>query len=187
MLMAALFIGERINFTRSIAVIFATAGALLMIFTHWHGGTGRHDLLGISFGMLSLITWAIYLLITRQVSARYSAVTQMKWIFLASSIAVLPIAWGELDTQKLYSAAWQWDGVAEMAFIVVFATVAGYVAIPFAMRYIRATSVSIYTNLQPIVASVVAILIHQDILTWDKPVALILVLLSAWLVTRAER
>ena len=74
-----------------------------------------------------------------------------------------------------------------MAFIVVFATVAGYVAIPFAMRYIRATSVSIYTNLQPIVASVVAILIHQDILTWDKPVALILVLLSAWLVTRAER
>ena len=55
----------------------------------------------------------------------------------------MPIAWGELDTQKLYSAAWQWDGVAEMAFIVVFATVAGYVAIPFAMRYIRATSVSI--------------------------------------------
>jgi len=163
MLMAALFIGERINFTRSIAVILATAGALLMIFTHWHGGTGRHDLLGISFGMLSLITWAIYLLITRQVSARYSAVTQMKWIFLASSIAVLPIAWGELDA------------------------VAGYVAIPFAMRYIRATSVSIYTNLQPIVASVVAILIHQDILTWDKPVALILVLLSAWLVTRTER
>lgn len=187
MLMAALFIGERINFTRSVAVILATAGALLMIFTHWHGGTGRHDLLGISFGMLSLITWAIYLLITRQVSARYSAVTQMKWIFLASSIAVLPIAWGELDAQKLYSAAWQWDGVAEMAFIVVFATVAGYVAIPFAMRYIRATSVSIYTNLQPIVASVVAILIHQDILTWDKPVALILVLLSAWLVTRTER
>ena len=87
MLMAALFIGERINFTRSIAVILATAGALLMIFTHWHGGTGRHDLLGISFGMLSLITWAVYLLITRQVSARYSAVTQMKWIFLASSIA----------------------------------------------------------------------------------------------------
>lgn len=187
MLMAALFIGERVTLVKVVAVVLATVGALLMIFTHWNGGTGRHDLLGISFGLLSLLTWAIYLIITREVSARYSAVTQMKWIFLASSIAVLPIAWGELDVQPLYSADWQWDGVAEMAFIVVFATVAGYVAIPFAMRYIRATSVSIYTNLQPIVASGIAIMIHQDVLTWDKPVALILVLLSAWLVTRTER
>ena len=71
-----------------------------------------------------------------------------------------------------------------MAFIVVFATVAGYFAIPFAMRYLKATTVSVYTNLQPIVASLVAIAISQDVLTWDKPVALILVLLSAWLVTK---
>ena len=74
----------------------------------------------------------------------------------------------------------------EMAFIVVFATVAGYFAIPFAMRYLKATTVSVYTNLQPVVASFVAIMLSQDVLTWDKPVALILVLFSAWLVTSAD-
>ena len=71
-----------------------------------------------------------------------------------------------------------------MAFIVVFATVAGYFALPFAMRYLSATTVSIYTNLQPVVASVVAINIGQDALTWDKPVSGLLVLMSAWIVTQ---
>ena len=71
-----------------------------------------------------------------------------------------------------------------MAFIVVFATVLGYFMIPYAMKFLRATTVSIYTNLQPIVASLIAISIGQDILTWDKPVAAVLVLLGAYLVTQ---
>jgi drug/metabolite transporter (DMT)-like permease len=69
---------------------------------------------------------------------------------------------------------------------VVFATVLGYFMIPFAMQYLKATTVSIYTNIQPVVASLVAIAIGQDLLTWDKPVAGVLVLLGAWLVTRKE-
>ena len=70
-----------------------------------------------------------------------------------------------------------------MAFIVLMATVLGYFLIPFAMRWLSATTVSIYTNLQPMVASFVAIIIGQDRLTWDKPVAALLVLLSAYIVT----
>jgi drug/metabolite transporter (DMT)-like permease len=54
------------------------------------------------------------------------------------------------------------------------------------MKSLAATTVSIYTNLQPVVASLVAIAIGQDVLTWDKPVAAVLVLLSAWIVTREK-
>ena len=74
-------------------------------------------------------------------------------------------------------------GASGMFFIVVFATVLGYFMIPYAMQYLKATTVSIYTNLQPVVASLIAIAIGQDILTWDKPVAAILVLLGVFLVT----
>lgn len=186
MILAGIFIGERITGLKAVAVVLGILGTLLMVFTHWEGGTGRNDLLGISLGLLSLLTWAVYLIITRHVSARYSALTQMKWIFLVSSIAVLPMAWGELGSQPLYSTQVQWSGILEMAFIVLFATVAGYMAIPFAMRYLKATTVSTYTNLQPVVASVVAIMLSQDVLTWDKPLALAMVLISAYLVTRIE-
>ena len=184
MLCAALFIGEKISTRGVVGVTLGVAGAMLMVFIGWQGGSGKNDILGIALTLLSMFTWAVYLIITRKVSARYTAVTQMKWVFLASAIAVLPFSLTDLQSATLYSAATQWSGLAEMAFIVVFATVAGYFAIPFAMRYLKATTVSVYTNLQPIVASLVAIALSQDVLTWDKPVALVLVLLSAWLVTK---
>lgn len=184
MLMAAVFLKETINGKKTIGVLIGIAGALLMVFMGWQSGSGTNDVLGIFLTILSLLTWVIYLLITRNVSQKYSAVTQMKWIFLISTLAVLPFAAPEWGQQKLFSAAWAWTGVAEMAFIVLFATVMGYFAIPFAMRYLPATTVSIYTNLQPVVASLVAIYIGQDVLTWDKPVAGILVLLSAYIITR---
>ena len=184
MLCAALFIGEKISVRGIAGDALGVAGAMLMVFVGWQGGSGKNDILGIALTLLSMFTWAVYLIITRKVSACYTAVTQMKWVFLASAIAVLPFSLTDLQSATLYSAATQWSGLAEMAFIVVFATVAGYFAIPFAMRYLKATTVSVYTNLQPIVASLVAIALSQDVLTWDKPVALVLVLLSAWLVTK---
>ena len=184
MLCATLFIGEKISTRGVVGVALGVAGAMLMVFVGWQGGSGKNDILGIALTLLSMFTWAVYLIITRKVSARYTAVTQMKWVFLASAIAVLPFSLTDLQSATLYSAATEWSGLAEMAFIVVFATVAGYFAIPFAMRYLKATTVSVYTNLQPIVASLVAIALSQDVLTWDKPVALVMVLLSAWLVTK---
>ena len=162
-------------------------GALLMVMVGWQGGSGMNDLLGIGLAVLSLLTWAVYLIITRKVSVKYTAVTQMKWVFLVSTLAVLPFSWTDLQASRLYSSQWAWSGVAEMAFIVVFATVAGFFAIPFALRYLKTTTVSVYTNLQPVVASFVAIAIGQDLLSWDKPVSLALVLLSAWIVTNSQQ
>lgn len=187
MVCAALLIGERLSLRGALGVAIGVVGALLMVMVGWQGGSGMNDLLGIGLAVLSLLTWAVYLIITRKVSVKYTAVTQMKWVFLVSILAVLPFSWTDLQASRLYSSQWAWSGVAEMAFIVVFATVAGFFAIPFALRYLKTTTVSVYTNLQPIVASFVAIAIGQDLLSWDKPVSLALVLLSAWIVTNSQQ
>lgn len=187
MVCAALLIGERLSLRGALGVAIGVVGALLMVMVGWQSGSGMNDLLGIGLAVLSLLTWAVYLIITRKVSVKYTAVTQMKWVFLVSTLAVLPFSWTDLQASRLYSSQWAWSGVAEMAFIVVFATVAGFFAIPFALRYLKTTTVSVYTNLQPIVASFVAIAIGQDLLSWDKPVSLALVLLSAWIVTNSQQ
>ena len=187
MVCAALLIGERLSLRGALGVAIGVVGALLMVMVGWQGGSGMNDLLGIGLAVLSLLTWAVYLIITRKVSVKYTAVTQMKWVFLVSTLAVLPFSWTDLQASRLYSSQWAWSGVAEMACIVVFATVAGFFAIPFALRYLKTTTVSVYTNLQPIVASFVAIAIGQDLLSWDKPVSLALVLLSAWIVTNSQQ
>lgn len=187
MILAAIFLKENITAVKVLGVLLAIAGALLMLFISWKSGTGKNDLLGIFLTVLSMLTWAVYLIVTRKVSAKYSSVTQMKYVFLVSAIVTLPIAMFTEPQQRLYSAAWEWSGVIEMAFIVIFATVLGYFLIPYAMKFLRATTVSIYTNIQPVVASLVAIAIGQDMMSWDKPVAAVLVLLGAYIVTMPDK
>ncbi|MBQ4484823.1 MAG: DMT family transporter [Prevotella sp.] len=187
MLMAAMFLGERITGMKTVGVLLAIVGAALMVVVRWQSETGSNDLLGIALAILSVLTWVVYLLITRKVSQKYSAVTQMKWVFLVSSVAVLPFAVGDIPQTRLltdFSPSMDWFyGASAMFFIVAFATVLGYFMIPYAMQSLKATTVSIYTNLQPVVASLVAIAVGQDVLTWDKPVAAVLVLLGVFLVT----
>ena len=57
---------------------------------------------------------------------------------------------------------------------------------PFGMKYLRATTVSVYMNLQPIVASLVAIFVGQDVFSWDKPLAALLVLAGAYIVSSSR-
>lgn len=92
MVCAAMLIGEKMTMRGALAVNLAIAGALLLVFVNWTDSQGSNDLLGIGLAFLSLMTWALYLIITRKVSAKYTAVTQMKWIFLVSTIAVLPFS-----------------------------------------------------------------------------------------------
>ena len=56
MLMAALFLSERITGMKTIGVLLAIAGAALMVFVGWQSGTGRNDLLGITLALLSVLT-----------------------------------------------------------------------------------------------------------------------------------
>ena len=183
MVCAAFTIGEKITSMKAFGVMLGIAGAVLMVFMSYKVGSGKNDFIGIILAILSVLTWAVYLIITRNVAAKYTPVTQMKYVFLISSVVTVPIVITELPFNALYSYAWGWDGVLEMAFIVLCATALGYFFIPFAMKYLQATTVSIYTNLQPVVSAFLAILLGQDVLTWDKPVAGILVLVSAYIVT----
>ena len=62
---------------------------------------------------------------------------------------------------KIRPAA-MFKGVKPMLFIIVLATVAGFFLIPYAMQRLQATTVSVYTNLQPVVASLVAFAVGQS-------------------------
>ena len=141
----------------------------------------------VYYSLIATLTPIAVLILAVPILGEKASATKLLGVVLG--IAVLPFAWKEFPQTALFSSplsSASMEGIALMAFIVVFATVLGYFMIPYAMKYLQATTVSVYTNLQPVVASLVAIAIGQDILTWDKPVAAILVLLGAWLVTRKK-
>lgn len=183
----AIFFGEKITRKKTFGIVLGILGACILaaraVFETDSQGT--NNLLGIALAMLSVSSFAAYVVICDDISKKYRPSTQMKWIFSLSCLMVCPV-WlftGQYGQELILTAADPHVGLLEIGFIIVFCTIAAYTLIPLGMRSVSATVVSIYMNLQPIVASATAILIGMDVFTWDKPLALLLVLLGAFVVT----
>ncbi len=187
MLLAALVLKEPISLKKAAGVAIGASGALLIIL-HSSSSIGSRagNLTGNLLCVVNVITYAIYLVITRPVSQRYSPVTLMKWMFLFSALISLPLGISDLSEAKAFSEATSLNILLRLAYIVIMATGIAYFLVPMALRRIRPTTVSMYNNLQPIVASIIAILIGQDVLSWDKPVAACLVFTGVYLVTQSK-
>lgn len=186
MLMAAVWLKEPITLKKAGGVAAGVAGALLLIFHSSSSGNASNNLLGNLLSVVNIITYGIYLIITRTVSLRYGPITLMKWMFLFSALISLPLGWNDLLAAKAFNAGSPANVLWRLSYIVVMATGVAYFLVPLALKRIRPTTVSMYNNAQPIIASTVAILLGQDILSWDKPVAALLVFTGVYLVTQSK-
>ena len=186
MLLAAVFLKEPITGKKMVGVVLGIAGALLMITQINNSASGKNNLWGIFLAIISVTAFSVYLIIIRSVAQKYTTVTQMKWMFLFAAIILVPLGCTEYSEQALFSASWGWSGVWELAFVAILATSVAYFLTPFGMKYLRATTVSVYMNLQPIVSSVAAICVGQDSFSWDKPLAAVLVIAGAYVVSTSR-
>ena len=185
MLMAALFLKEPITSRKAIGVFFGIAGALMMILFSLHGDA-HYSNIGVVLCFVNILFYAAYLLITRSISSKYSPVTMMKWMFLFSFILSVPLAIPTVKDSQILMGTAPAMAYINMGIVAFFATVLAYYLLPLALRYIRPTTVSMYSNLQPIVTAALAIAIGQDVFTWNKPVALLLVIFGVFLVTTSK-
>ena len=135
---------------------------------------------------ISVVSYATYLVISKPIAQRYSPVTLMKWMFLFSTILMLPFSMHDVVNAKLFSEDASLSALASLFYVVFFATFIAYLFIPIALKRIRPTTISMYNYAQPLVAATLAILMGQDKLTWDKPVAALLVFTGVYLVTQSK-
>ncbi|MEZ4965091.1 MAG: EamA family transporter [Saprospiraceae bacterium] len=73
--------------------------------------------------------------------------------------------------------------ISLLAFALLFSTTLAFFLMPVALKKLEASTVSVFMNLQPVVASVVAIAVGQDTFSGDKPLAALLVLTGVYLVS----
>lgn len=180
MLLAALFLKEPVTVHKAVGVLIGIFGAIILIFNSSSIG-GYNNLLGIIIALISVASYALYLIIIRSVTTKYSPLTQMKWTYLSACLFLLPIA--ELSGHEPIIPSFSLTMIVGLSFIIIFATVISFMLVPYGLRVLRPTTVSVYINLQPVVSSFVAIILGQDIFTWDKPIAGLLVMMGAYIVT----
>ena len=186
MFVAAIFLKEPITWKKALGVALSFGGILWLILQSTFGGNGASETepIGIMFCFANYIVFALYLGTCRNLIARYSVVTSMKWMFLISFLISIPFTLPHLpNTNFMAVPSYVWW---EIAFMIIFSTFIAYYLIPVGQKRIRPTLVSMYGYLQPIIAIAVAIWTGMDRLTFTKLLAAILVFTGVWVVNQSR-
>lgn len=187
MFIAAIALREPLSYQKAGGVIVSLCGIVFLILNNSSGGSGvtESKLSGILLMIVNSLSFSLYLGIFKPVIAKYSVVTFMKWIFLFSAFMSLPLSFREV-----FSLSWTRIPAAQMwelGYLIVFATFMAYFLIPYGQKRIRPTLVSMYSYIQPIIATVISIIIGMDLLTWQKVLAAAMVFGGVIIVSRSRK
>lgn len=176
MFIAAIFLKEPITVKKAGGVALSFAGVLFLIFNSVTAGNGvTHSRpFGIVLMLINNISFASYLGIFRPLISKYSVITFMKWMFLFALLLSLPFSASDLASTRFSSMPV--NVMLEIGFVIFFATFVAYFLIPLGQKRLRPTICSMYSYMQPIVASLIAIVIGMDVLSWQKVAATLLVI-----------
>jgi drug/metabolite transporter (DMT)-like permease len=181
LLVARLLIREPITIFKIIGIIAGGTGAILLILYRGDISFGGNHVIGNSIIFANATSYAIYLVIVKPLMIKYHPVTLMRWIFLFALLLVsgpglpafIEVDWGTMPRDILLS----------VLFVVVGTTFLAYLLNMYSLRYVKPITVSIYIYSQPLIASVVALMLGQDVITPVKIVAALLVFTGVYFVS----
>jgi drug/metabolite transporter (DMT)-like permease len=192
----AVVIGASIPvFTAGIAVFTrresATAGKLLGLAVALTGalaiiGMDRFDSGGHALGNLLLLgnslAFSIYLVISRDLLARYRPITVICWTMAFGALGVIPVGVIDLACWAAMIKPTTW---LEMVYIVLFPTVGTYFLNSYALKRAPSSLVAVYVYVQPVIGAVMAAWALGERPTLPIFIGGPLIALGIWLVTRS--
>ena len=184
LLLAVVILKEPITRKKSFGVFMGVSGGLLLVFSSTHATDSISSLDGDMMMIVSGLMYAIYLVLSKPLSLRYSSVTMMKWMFLFAAVAAVAIYYrplAEVDYAALAPRTW-----AGIGYVVVCSTFLSYFMVPVGQRYLRPTVVSMYNYVQPLVAVLFTVAVGLDTFGFTKGVAALCVFAGVWLVTKSK-
>ena len=186
MIFAAFLLKEPITLLKVAGVVVGASGAILLVFNGHHSSTAHaSNLTGNLMVFGSSVIYAFYLVFTKPLTLRYSPITMMKWMFLYASIFVAPFYYRQVLSAPGYTHP-EKTAVLQMLYTLCFATFLAYLLIPMAQQRIRPTTISMYNNFQPLVASIVAVSVGMDHFSVIKGLSALLIFAGVYLVTRSK-
>ena len=133
---------------------------------------------------LAQCSYAVYLVIFKDLISRYSPVTLMKWMFLFASAVMIPLTGNNfIRTDWAAVPALEY---AALGFILLGGTFFCYLLVPIGQKALRPTIVATYNYVQPVVASFAAILWGMDRFSILKAASIILVFSGVFLVNKSR-
>lgn len=184
MIIAAIYLKEPVTNMKVLGIFVGAMGALILIMSSHTAGSGNSSILGDLLCLVAQISFSIYLTVFKGLSQKYSPITLNKWMFVYASMCYIPFSYHDV-------AGIQWAEISTVAYLQAGYVVLGgsflaYIFIMTAQRLMRPTVVSMYNYMQPIVASIAAIIMGLGVFGWEKGIAVALVFLGVYIVTQSK-
>lgn len=185
MILAAIILKEPITGKKALGVCLGCSGAVILILTSAVASNAKvGDLRGDLLCMCAQLSFALYLSMFSPLIKRYSVFTVNKWMFTFATLLILPFTYGHvaaIDFVNVPGKTW-----LETGFVVFFGTYISYILMMIGQHTLRPTVVSIYNYVQPLVSVTVTILTGIGVFKPSQGLAVILVCLGVWLVTKSK-
>lgn len=184
--LSAFLIEEKIRLTKGMGILIGLAGALVLVL---YGNEIRGDAPNIPMGnvlfLVNALFYGLYLILVKKLVDKYHPFTLMKWLFLIGIVFNLPVTLPEF--LEISWATLPWDVIWKMGFVVIGTTFCTYLFNAYALTQLKASTVSAFVYLQPLIGIVFAVISGQDSLNTVKTGAAILVLIGVYLVSKRTK
>jgi drug/metabolite transporter (DMT)-like permease len=178
-----IIIKKPIEKQRILGIFIGLIGAILLItYGSSNKGNSTNSNLGNFLVFVNAASYGLYLVLAKNLIAKYHPIVFVKWLYLFGLIFVIPFSYHELTT-----VTWQ-DIPTEIywniGYVIIFTTCITYLFNLYGLTKLKPTTVSVFIYLQPVIATIYALIVGSDSLNLVKISATIIIFLGVFLVTK---
>ncbi|MGI9532102.1 DMT family transporter [Lutimonas sp.] len=181
LIFSSILLNEKATKKKLLGIFIGLLGAVILIIFGKEIGMASNASLGNLLVFVNASAYALYLILVKNLTKRYHAITLAKWLYLFGLFMVIPFGISELQLVE-----WHTMPVPiflRVGFIIVFTSFLTYLFNLYAIKELKPTTLSIFIYLQPVIASSYALLVGSDSLNLLKIVATVLIFIGVYLVT----
>jgi len=183
LIFSSILIKKAIGKQRILGVFIGLIGTVLLITL---GSSSTSTSINNNWGnflvFVNAASYGLYLVLAKDLVKKYHPITFIKWFYLFGLILVIPfgisefteIVWQEIP-RNIY-----WN----IGFVVVFTTCVTYLFNLYGLSKLKPTTVSVFIYLQPVIATIYALIVGSDSLNLIKIIATLFIFLGVYLVTK---
>lgn len=176
---------EPMNVYKSAGLVTAISGAVMLALTRTGSGEGSNIMWGDIFIILNAISYAVYFVLVKPLMLAYNPEHVIRWVFTFGLLLTVPIGWNQFAAIQWESFGW--SEYAATAFIAIGATFLTYLFTLYGIHHLGASVTGTYIYTQPFFASLIAVLVLNEVFTGYKLMAASLIVSGVLLVSHKPK
>ena len=186
LVLSAILIKETIHRRKVLGIFIGLLGALgLIVFSSEIRQDAPNIPLGNFLILLNSFFYGTYLIMAKILISKYHPFTFMKWLFSLGILICLPFGYNEF--LEIQWSLLPFDIIWRIAFVIIGTTFFTYLFNVFALTQLKASTLSAFVYVQPLLGILFAIATGKDTMTTIKIVAAAMVLVGVYLSSRKVR